>query len=95
LRYFLLSTLILGLFIIDTEQAVPASQTSAQSKQPATVKTAPERTGDDVFEAHCVRCHNPPMTLSPRTTGTVVMHMRARARLSREDEILLLKYLAP
>jgi hypothetical protein len=35
------------------------------------------------------------MSISQRTTGTIVMHMRARARLSREDEILLLKFMAP
>ena len=37
----------------------------------------------------------PPMTLSQRTTGTVIMHMRVRARLSAQDEKQLLKYLAP
>jgi hypothetical protein len=35
------------------------------------------------------------MTLSPRITGTIVLHMRTRARLSRKDEKLLLQYLAP
>jgi hypothetical protein len=35
------------------------------------------------------------MSLSPRITGTVIMHMRVRARLSKRDEQLLLKYLAP
>jgi hypothetical protein len=63
-------------------------QGPAQS-QPAT------KTGEQVFMTNCSRCHLPPMTLSPRTTGTVIMHMRVRARLSREDEKLLLNYLAP
>ncbi|WP_263366661.1 hypothetical protein [Edaphobacter bradus] len=54
-----------------------------------------QRTGDDVFKANCSRCHMPPMALSPRLTGTVIMHMRSRARLSRRDEELLLKYMAP
>jgi hypothetical protein len=35
------------------------------------------------------------MTLNPRVTGTILMHMRTRARLSRKDEKLLLQYLAP
>jgi len=30
-----------------------------------------------------------------RITGTVVMHMRVRARLSRADEQALLRFLAP
>ncbi len=44
---------------------------------------------------NCSRCHAAPMSLSPRITGTVLMHMRTRARLSREDQQLLLKFLAP
>lgn len=51
--------------------------------------------GEEVFRVNCARCHMPPMSLSPRTTGTVVMHMRVRVRLSRQDEKLLLKYLSP
>jgi cytochrome c5 len=53
------------------------------------------KAGEQAFANNCSRCHAAPMSLSPRTTGTVVMHMRVRARLSREDEKLLLKYLAP
>jgi cytochrome c5 len=51
--------------------------------------------GEQVFNANCGRCHMPPMSIAPRVTGTVIMHMRVRARLSREDEQLLLRYLAP
>jgi cytochrome c5 len=54
-----------------------------------------KNTGEQVFMRNCSRCHVPPMSLSPRITGTVIMHMRVRARLSREDQQLLLKYLAP
>jgi cytochrome c5 len=72
-------------------------QTDAKTAKKETTKpnqnTQP--TGDDVFKAHCSRCHVPPMSISQRTTGTIVMHMRTRARLSREDEILLLKFMAP
>jgi hypothetical protein len=52
-------------------------------------------TGEEVFKTNCGRCHNPPASLPPRITGTVIMHMRTRAKLSRQDELLLLKYLAP
>ena len=51
--------------------------------------------GEQVFAANCSRCHQAPMSLSPRITGTVVMHMRVRARLSTKDQQLLLKFLAP
>ena len=76
---------------------VPPQQKSQPATQPAASANAPAnaRAGERVFAANCSRCHQPPMSLSPRITGTVVMHMRTRARLSREDEKLLLKYLAP
>ena len=54
-----------------------------------------ETTGDDIFQANCQRCHMPPMSISPRITGTIIMHMRTRARLSREDEVKLLRFMAP
>jgi cytochrome c5 len=65
------------------------------SQNPKASNNHAQPTGDSVFQANCARCHTPPMTLSPRITGTVIMHMRTRARLSRQDEQLLLKYLAP
>jgi cytochrome c5 len=57
--------------------------------------TTPADGGERVFTNNCSRCHAAPMSLPPRITGTVIMHMRTRARLSRDDEKLLLKYLAP
>jgi cytochrome c5 len=51
--------------------------------------------GERLFAVNCGRCHQPPMSISPRTTGTIIMHMRTRARLSRQDERALLKFLAP
>jgi cytochrome c5 len=74
-----------------------ARRTAVSTQQAAQHKTssAPEETGEQVFATNCSRCHAAPMSLSPRVTGTVIMHMRARARLSQRDEQLLLKYLAP
>jgi hypothetical protein len=51
--------------------------------------------GERLFAINCSRCHQPPMSISPRTTGTIIMHMRTRARLSRQDEQALLRFLAP
>jgi cytochrome c5 len=59
------------------------------------VSAAPENPGERVFAVNCSRCHQAPMSLPPRITGTVIMHMRTRARLSAQDQRLLLKYLAP
>ncbi len=72
---------------------VAAKQSAAQPK--GETKADTQATGDELFQAHCGRCHAPPGSISPRITGTVIMHMRARARLSREDEIQLLKFMAP
>ena len=102
MKRHLLFTLALALLVGNSLLA--ASKTQSEKKEPQK-KEAPKQTattgnnaqpdGDQVFQTHCVRCHMPPMSISPRTTGTVIMHMRARARLSREDELLLLKYMAP
>lgn len=70
-----------------SEQAAPAVQQGSRDHE--------QKSGEQVFMQNCSRCHKPPMTISPRITGTVVMHMRVRARLSREDEQALLRYLAP
>lgn len=79
--------------------AASAQQPPPSGAQPAPApqKTSvhPPLTGEQVFMTNCSRCHMPPMSISPRTTGTIVMHMRTRARLSQRDEQLLLKYLAP
>jgi cytochrome c5 len=74
----------------NSAQPAPAAQQAAPGDRLATVDA-----GERVFKTNCARCHNPPMSLSPRIAGSVVMHMRVRARLSRRDEDLLLKYLAP
>jgi cytochrome c5 len=68
---------------------------AARKASPHSASTAQEDPGERVFLTNCSRCHAAPMSLSPRITGTVIMHMRTRARLSREDQQLLLKFLAP
>lgn len=81
----------LGLLAGPPRQAADsARQTSSRA-----ASSAPADPGERVFAANCSRCHQAPMGLPPRITGTVIMHMRTRARLSRQDERSLLKYLAP
>lgn len=74
-------------------QAYAESDREAQSA--AAYRQGLVKAGERVFMDNCSRCHVPPMSISPRITGTVIMHMRVRARLSRQDQQLLLKYLAP
>jgi cytochrome c5 len=70
----------------------PASQsTQADSKK----STQNDGRGAQLFETHCGRCHKPPEDLSPRIAPAVLSHMRTRAMLSRDDEELILKFLAP
>ena len=98
MRSFLSS--VLTLLVLSSAGVLAASKqqaTTKESPKPAAAqqKSSTQTDGDEVFTANCGRCHVPPMSISRRTTGTIIMHMRARARLSREDELLLLKYMAP
>jgi len=101
----LCSVAILGLVSVKgTAQGKPrasnlkaATSTGSSASKPA---MTPEihhntHTGEQVFQANCARCHMAPATLPPKVTGTVIMHMRVRGRLSEQDEKLLLRYLAP
>ena len=86
--FFFLAPALIARPARDVNQSPQQSSTGAKSSsQPAQ--------GERIFAANCSRCHQAPMSLSPRITGTVIMHMRIRARLSSTDERLLLKYLAP
>jgi mono/diheme cytochrome c family protein len=74
-------------------QAASSPPTGSPTTSPKVHEQPP--LGERVFMANCSRCHMPPMRLSPRITGTVIMHMRVRARLSKEEQEALLKFLAP
>jgi cytochrome c5 len=69
-----------------------ASRLVEPAKEPPAGATAD---GEKRFEANCGRCHNAPENLSPREARAVVRQMRVRARLTAEDEKLILQYLAP
>lgn len=83
----LLWSLFFTVTVTNSQQQKPAKP--AVSQQPKA------KSGEQVFNDNCSRCHTPPMAISPRITGTIIMHMRTRARLSQEDQERLLKYLAP
>jgi mono/diheme cytochrome c family protein len=76
-------------------QAATSGQSAGQTPSTKQAKTAATNPGERVFQANCGRCHNPPEQISPRSTGTVLRHMRERALLSPQDERDLLKFLAP
>jgi cytochrome c5 len=79
----------IGIILANAQTNNPSSPSTA-----STEKIAPSD-GERVFMNNCSRCHKPPMTIPPQITGTIIMHMRTRARLSRKDEQALLRYLAP
>jgi cytochrome c5 len=83
----LLWSMFFTVTVIKSQQQRPAKP--GVSQQPKV------KSGEQVFNDNCSRCHTAPMAISPRITGTIIMHMRTRARLSQEDQERLLKYLAP
>jgi cytochrome c5 len=96
MRHFAFCAFML-IFLSNLASATAAlkSESPRNEHDQRTISQPAQPTGEDVFKANCGRCHVPPMGISPRITGTVIMHMRVRARLSRQDERLLLKYMAP
>jgi cytochrome c5 len=86
---------VLALWSMFFAVTVINSQQQKPAKQQAVSPPVKGKSGEQIFNDNCLRCHTPPMALSPRITGTVIMHMRTRARLSQEDQERLLKYLAP
>lgn len=100
MKRYLVSLCIVAVFSVSglvatALQASPATAKDNKSTASSHSNEPPPNPGEQVFLANCGRCHQPPMTIPQRVTGTVIMHMRVRARLSRKDEQLLLKYLAP
>lgn len=91
----ILHVMVAAAIAVGAVSVAHSADLQSQQKQATVKQSAPKTTGDDVFKANCSRCHMPPMSISPRTTGTIIMHMRTRARLSREDELKLLKFMAP
>lgn len=82
--------LCIATYVAAVGQTAPAANGPAHPQSAVT-----DNPGEKIFTANCARCHTPPMTLNPRVAGTVILHMRVRARLTRKDEKLLLQYLAP
>lgn len=94
-RHIVVAYLFVCLSMLASVTVGLQSESLPNGRNQNTTSRVPQPSGESVFKANCGRCHTPPMSISPRITGTVIMHMRTRARLSRQDEQLLLKYMAP
>lgn len=97
-----LSLFVLGGVALSIGSLVAAAQPPAQPglkqqhiKKSVTANSAVRDAGERKFQENCSRCHTAPEQLSPRVTGTVMLHMRIRASLSAEDEREILHYLSP
>lgn len=95
---------VLGVALASAGFILPAQNDSQETKQEpnhehkvAHTKPAESRQdeGQRVFAENCSRCHNAPLSFSPRIAGTISRHMRVRANLSQEDERALLRFLKP
>lgn len=97
--FVLLAACCLAIAAAQSAQDAGAGQSAAKSQPAKSAATspqgAPQNLGELKFQLNCSRCHNAPQELSPRITGTVVLHMRMRASLSDADAKAILQYLAP
>ena len=79
--------------LVQTAAALPGGK--KRQKAPAQASSAQIARGQEVFDENCSRCHNPPGSIPPQITGTVLRHMRVRASLSAADEQALLRFMNP
>ena len=95
-RHWPTAVLTLGIILsMGAAAQLFAASGNSQDKPAAPKAHAQPLSGERIFMTNCHRCHMPPMSLPPRITGTIIMHMRVRARLSKEEQEALMKYLAP
>ena len=90
-RASLLGLILGGLVLVASAQ----QDSSAGVKLQTAKKDKAASSGEALFQTHCNRCHVAPGELSPKATGAVLMHMRVRAILSKQEQQALLAYLAP
>lgn len=67
----------------------------ARTPPPKTANLAASDRGQQVFEQNCSRCHNTPEGFPTGISGTIAMHMRARANLSEADYKALRRFFNP
>jgi cytochrome c5 len=70
-------------------------QKEHRAPHPKAVSQTDSERGQQVFNQNCSRCHNAPEGFSPSISGTIAMHMRARANLSEADYKALRRFFNP
>jgi mono/diheme cytochrome c family protein len=87
-------TLSFCLMFLATLPCISQTPQAAPTPKPA-AHDAKDQAGQHAFENNCARCHNAPQGFSPHISGTILMHMRTRANLSKKDEQDILRFLNP
>lgn len=70
-------------------------QKNPSSQHPKKVHIVNPDRGQQVFNQNCSRCHSAPEGFASSISGTIAMHMRVRANLSKADYTALLHFLNP
>jgi cytochrome c5 len=101
----MISKHLLSVFVAVVFVPFVQAATAQSSAPPPTQKTTlpavaqaskqPDDEGTRILHQNCSRCHNHPEGFSSRISGTIVMHMRVRASLSKHDEEVLLRFFNP
>ena len=78
-------------------QTAPTTSLAEQASQKPKIshKLDYASEGERIYAQNCSRCHTAPDGFSPHISGTVVLHMRVRASLSKHDEQELMRFFNP
>ena len=77
-------------------KADPSSHSHGAGQSQATTsetRSKPRLTADQAYKANCTRCHSELPKLQPGGMATVLMHMRVRANLPKDEARTILEYL--
>jgi mono/diheme cytochrome c family protein len=81
--------------VLRAQDADTATSSPAPKAAPVHQAAQQPSEGERVFAQNCSRCHTTPDGFSPRISGTIAMHMRVRASLSKHDTQELMRFLNP
>jgi mono/diheme cytochrome c family protein len=78
-----------------TGRAPASAASNAEANKREQASAVHPSNGERKFAQNCGRCHTPPEGFSPHISRTIVLHMRVRASLSKQDEEDILHFLNP
>lgn len=95
LHFLLATALALSVWATAAITTVEASRTGSatQTSGVAAAKPTPALSADQIYKANCTRCHSELPKLKPSAMKTVLMHMRVRGNIPKDDARALVEYL--